>query len=314
MQVDLLHHDLRECHLYAKKLRRFSVKLDQINDIAGCRAILDDISGVNNLISNIRESFPHKIRQEYSYIDSPKLDGYRSHHFVFEFRGNNDGAIYNGKRVELQIRTRLQHSWATAVEAVGLYRGEDMKGGKGNSDWLRLFALMSAELAYAENCPTHPDVKNRNGRLTEIIQLNNKLRAVGTLEDIKNVTHFSEHYIHERPRYYLIRYSADHTVTVESYSNAIEGAANIDKSEVMIETGDDDSKVVLVEVDKVDKLVEAYPNYFGDVSLFIRNLKSICEGKNAIEYSMAPQKLVAPKPYEKPDYSWLIRQFNKLVR
>ena len=78
-----------------------------------------------------------------------------------------------------------------------------------------------------------------------------------------------------------------------------------------IESGEDDAKIVQVEVSKVASLVDAYPNYFGDVALFIRNLRHVCEGKQAIEFSMAPQKLVAPKPHEKPDLSALRRRYTK---
>lgn len=61
----------------------------------------------------------------------------------------------------------------------------------------------------------------------------------------------------------------------------------------------------------VDGLVETYPNYFGDVSLFVQNLKQICLGKDAIEYHMAPQKLAKPKPEEKPDPTLLFRRYTR---
>jgi hypothetical protein len=50
-------------------------------------------------------------------------------------------------------------------------------------------------------------------------------------------------------------------------------------AERKIEIGEDDAKVVQVEVSKVASLVDAYPNYLGDVALFIRNLRHVCEGR-----------------------------------
>ena len=47
----------------------------------------------------------------------------------------------------MQIRTAIQHSWATAVEMVGLFRKESLKSGFGDIKWLRFFELVS-ELFY----------------------------------------------------------------------------------------------------------------------------------------------------------------------
>jgi hypothetical protein len=294
-----------------RKLQRLTTNLEQINDIAGCRAVLDDMASVNALIEMCEDGFPHSIRQRYPYITQPKKDGYRSHHIVFDFEVA-PGEQLNCRRVELQIRTRLQHSWATAVEAVGLYRGEEMKQGEGDPDWLRLFQLMSLEFAHAEKCSKEADGERRV-RLGEIRKLNEKLGAARVLEDLRNATHYLSHFLQEATaKYYLIRYdNRTKEVTVTGFSSAFDVSTAFAVAELKIDRGEDDAKVVQVEVSKVASLVEAYPNYFGDVALFIRNLRHVCDGKDAIEFSMAPQKLVAPKPYEKPDLSALRRRYTK---
>ena len=43
---------------------------------------------------------------------------------------------YDGLFVELQIRTRLQHTWATAVETMGTYLEFSLKSSEGPEDWL----------------------------------------------------------------------------------------------------------------------------------------------------------------------------------
>jgi hypothetical protein len=291
-----------------RKLRDSSINLDQMNDLGGCRAILDDIAAVRAVIEAIRNDFPHDVRKEYPYIDEPKLDGYRSHHIVVEYKGRREAEIFNGRRIELQIRTRLQHSWATAVEAVELYRGEDLKHGKGNSDWLRLFALASAEFSYAEGCPVNAQMPDRWARQKEIKELNRTLNAVDFLENIKNATHYAENYSYDQARFFLIRYSPAHQVFVEAYTSARTIAARYSKLESEMVPG---ASVVVVEVDKIEKLIQTYPNYFGDVSLFVRNLRHICSGKQVIEYSMAPPQIVAPKPHEKPNPELLRRRYTK---
>ena len=46
---------------------------------------------------------------------------------VYRYRGDGDDEVFHDRRVEVQIRTWLQHTWATAVEAVGAYRSENMR-------------------------------------------------------------------------------------------------------------------------------------------------------------------------------------------
>ena len=86
-------------------------------------------------------------------MDKPGSSGYRSHHLIFSFFPRDEAEnSFAGRLIEIQIRSRLQHSWASAVEAVGLYRGENLKAGIGSDEWLRLFELMSLEFAASEGC------------------------------------------------------------------------------------------------------------------------------------------------------------------
>ncbi|MER8489032.1 RelA/SpoT domain-containing protein [Mesorhizobium australicum] len=295
-----------------RKLGSTTVKFDQMNDLGGCRAIMHDIRGVRTLIAEIEEKFPHAIRQRYPYIDRPKPDGYRSHHMVFTFQpGSEDQEVFAGRRVELQIRTRLQHSWATAVEAAGLYRGEDYKHGQGDQDWRRLFELAGAEFSYVEECPIVEGMPDHGARIKELRDLNQKLRATSVLENIKNATHFAETNRLDAGKYFLIRYRKDHTVVVEGYDSIIVATQELGEAEFRIVSGQDDDKVVLVEVGKISKLVQMYPNYFGDVSLFVSNLREICDGRKPVEYSMAKPQVVAVKPREAANLGALYRRYTR---
>jgi ppGpp synthetase/RelA/SpoT-type nucleotidyltranferase len=204
-----------------RKLQRLTINLEQINDIAGCRAVLDDMAGVKALIEMCENDFPHKIRQQYPYIHEPKSDGYRSHHIIFNFDDGGEPDAFKGRRVELQIRTRLQHSWATPVEAVGVYRGEELKQGEGDANWLRLFQLMSLEFAHAENCLSLIDGQEREARVAEIKRLNRYLGAANVLEDLRNATHYMSNFWQDvSARYYIIRYdNPTKQVTVTGYSD-----------------------------------------------------------------------------------------------
>ena len=67
-----------------------------------------------------------------------------------------------------------------------------MKASEGDLDWLRLFELMSAELAVAENCPAAPHLLSRDPRVKEIQELNRKLNAVNILEDLRYVVRYTD--------------------------------------------------------------------------------------------------------------------------
>jgi len=139
-----------------KKLRESPITLYQMQDIGGCRAIVDSMDHLRAIVARYNGGQSrHGIIRHWDYIDVPKRGGYRSHHVVLKFSGEDEeGEIYNRQRVEVQIRTKLQHVWATAVEAAGVVRAEDLKGGSGNTDWLRLFEIMGSEMALLENTPT----------------------------------------------------------------------------------------------------------------------------------------------------------------
>jgi hypothetical protein len=294
------------------KLRRLPGKLNQIQDLAGCRAILSSIKDVNAVIEGLRKGSAHELRNQYDYIKNPKADGYRSYHMVFGFKGDGDGGVFNGRRIEIQIRSYVQHSWATAVEAVGMFRREDLKGGHGNADWLRLFQLMSAEIALAEGCAPDGDGAARPARIQELIELEKKLNAIHLLEDVRQGVRYVDEYVRDanyKPEYFLIRYDRSNgTVSVEPYNEPLSGVKSLDTVEVANSKTDDKStNAVLVEADNIENLKAAYPNYFGDVQMFNNRLRSVV-GAPAQDFALTPQPTAPQKPKAVPDLSWFKRK------
>ncbi len=90
-------------------------------------------------------------KRVYDYIDVPKKSGYRGIHMVYEFQSKSKSySQYNGMLVEVQLRTKLQHYWATAVETVGIFTGQALKSSQGNEDWQQFFRLASNWFALKE--------------------------------------------------------------------------------------------------------------------------------------------------------------------
>lgn len=293
-----------------RKLREIPENLSQMQDLCGCRAILPSIGAVNTLVDAYRAENRYEPKER-DYIGKPKAGGYRSHHFVLRFRGA-EKTIFDGRKIELQIRTRLQHSWATAVEAVGTFRRENLKGGRGDPDWLRLFALMAGELAAAEKCPMPPDVPTQAERRREIVALNTKLDALASLQNWAHAVRFTEHFWRDpnsTPRYYLIVYDNEKMeVDVKPYFGVIESVTSYESAEQggnLIESAR--FNTVLVESSAIDALKIMYPNYFGDVQLFKKNLENIVSGRDAREYTAAPLISEPPPTFRDADISWLRR-------
>ncbi|MTJ94208.1 MAG: RelA/SpoT domain-containing protein [Desulfovibrio sp.] len=297
------------------KLKRSSIYLDKLQDVGGCRLILPTIADVRTIGDALTQHLRHQKCKENDYILAPKPDGYRSHHLVFAFQDQLCRSHYMDRRIEIQVRTQLQHSWATAVEAVGLYRGEYLKGSVGDRSWLRLFLLMSAEFCVAEGCPEPPGVPGQVERIAEIQALNKTLDADLTLATLANAVHWREISVtaREAPEYYLIRFDAKaKEVLVQPLHSASRAMALYSEAEsVDRETGNDGNDVVLVEADKIDGLKAAYPNYFGDVTLFRQALEEVAKGRSLAELDIRRQEMVPAKPAERIDSGWLYKR-NRL--
>lgn len=294
------------------KARGRTMHLNQLQDLGGCRAIMDSMDDVRGLVAALQERVRHEVRGVDDYIASPKSDGYRSVHLKLAFRGKGVSTVFDGRRIEVQVRTILQHAWATAVEAVGMIRGEDLKGSDGDDRWLRLFRLVSAEFAVAEKCPVDPKLPDRSERQREIHQLVADLDALTVLERLSTATDWHKRAVQPRirPTHYLIEYDLDtRTVSVHTYSKPALAAAGYDQAEAPdLEAGTERKNRVLVEVDKLENLERAYPNYFGDVQLFRRQLSLIAIGKNVEDFVLIPQPIAGTKSRESPIAPWMGRR------
>ena len=155
---------LKQKALVAQRLKRFSsimnklvrepdMKLSQMQDLGGCRAILSNVSTVTALYRMYQEPQPNVFAEEgplkcYDYISEPKEDGYRGIHVVARYHPRSIGRTdWNGQRIEIQLRTKLQHAFATAVETVTTFTREPLKFGAGPAEWRRFFSLMGSALA-----------------------------------------------------------------------------------------------------------------------------------------------------------------------
>lgn len=125
-----------------KLCRQSNMQLTTMQDIAGCRAVLEDAGTARALTRQWEKTAKNKIRERYDYVAKPASSGYRGIHLV---------VIYDERLVEVQIRSRLQHAWATAVENYGARLGVDLKSGEGPEEVLMFFQLVSRAMAHQES-------------------------------------------------------------------------------------------------------------------------------------------------------------------
>ena len=128
------------------KLIRFPhMRLSQMEDIGGCRAVLGDLDQVYSVASRLRRRWPHA--RIHDHILEPKHDGYRAIH-VIERR--------DGRLIEVQLRTPSQDEWASTVEWTAELTGYRLKDGHGPAD-LRTYLAMAAKRLALEERGDDPD-------------------------------------------------------------------------------------------------------------------------------------------------------------
>ena len=121
-----------------EKLRRESIRLTQVQDIAGCRLVVDDILGQDGVVSALATLFPGA-----AIVDRRKnpSHGYRAVHVI---------AHLSGKLVEIQVRSALQHLWAELSERLSDVFDPSLKYGGGPAQHRQILDQSSRQLAAAE--------------------------------------------------------------------------------------------------------------------------------------------------------------------
>ena len=270
------------------KIQRFpEMQLYKMQDLGGCRVIVDTIEQVYEAIDKYKSSrIRHILKREYDYIANPKESGYRSYHMVYQFHSESKDTYNKNMFIEIQFRTKLQHMWATAVEMMGIYTKSNLKSSQGDYDILRFFTLVSSLFAIQEKMPICPNTSDWADELiSEIKYLDNKNNIISTLSGLNvSINHASNKYNQkDKNLYYIILLNYDKmTVTVKPFkSSNLETATKLYGK---IEQGSN-INVVLVSASSFETLRLAYPNYFADISYFVTNLRRVIEKYDFIKKS-----------------------------
>jgi putative GTP pyrophosphokinase len=121
-----------------EKLSRESIRLSQIQDIAGCRVVLVDILRQERFVAALKDDFP-----DAAVIDRREnpSHGYRAIHVI---------TAISGKAVEIQVRSSLQHLWAEFSEKSSDVLDPAIKYGGGSESWRDFLTKCSEAVARIE--------------------------------------------------------------------------------------------------------------------------------------------------------------------
>lgn len=243
------------------KLNRFeNMRLSSMQDIAGVRIIASDMKQLSAIEKRIL-IWRHLIRTK-DYIDNPKDSGYRGKHFIFE---------KNGMFTEIQLRTQFQHIWATSVETIDILRGTSLKEKDDNSYWHDFFCQVSSIFAIAEGTPAI-SVYNKSGiaELCDLLQKNmdahqikKKIVGYALTEPIANN-------MKAKKAYYIVvtLNFKEKEASVKSFKES-EYHLAFEEYKTREQNNPQTEQTVLIALNQINKIREAYPNYFMNLSNFL---------------------------------------------
>lgn len=267
----------------AQRLKRLNTVLDKIisgrakdpssmQDLGGCRLIFQDLSQIQDFRrymekeSRKRHDLLHDPKK-YDYIANAKATGYRGVHYVYGYRPSSPlNAELDGLKIEVQLRTNVQHAWATAVEIADLVFGARTKFEDGTGEYGEFFRLSSEILARHHEGQLGCLAEISNAELKErfeeseekhqVLDRLDKLKEQGDLEKIKEHT--------------VLAFRSDDKLEIYGYKKA---ARAVEKEQELIY---DPSclHVVYVSASTPAAIRNSYRNYLTNPADFVKLMRS----------------------------------------
>jgi hypothetical protein len=247
---------LKRKHQIIAKLRRESIKLARMQDLGGCRAIVETAPEIILAADRIRRCGPYyQIVRESDYRAHGRADtGYRALHLI---------ALREDRQIEIQLRTVRQQAWAEAVERAANRSQFDLKSGYGPEEMLEFFRLASHAL-HALDCGKSVPASHR-AKLREL-----KREVVGHMAPIDTAARPAQAKLRRREfstrlNNWLIVYDW-RASRFAGWSDLGPDTAEAAKKYASFErrySYEDGYEVVLVGADSTDTIKRTHAHYFG---------------------------------------------------
>lgn len=274
-----------------KKLYRSNgnFELGAMDDIAGCRVIVNSVSEVYevyNEILNLKRAEEIDIKKTKDYIKNPEESGYRSLHIIVKQTLTQED-IDRQYRIELQIRTKLQHYWSTAVEAMSEIDNVEYKDptliSKGNiriQSCLQFFKVISKLFDCCEN---NDDARSKSKeKFVNSVRTNDNFKEI--IEDLK---------------------AARNSVTINMQKNSAQGGEGLYLLELSRETQE-----LTIHSYTMDCVEKAITNYNSKENSSISNEANKIQYDTEIDSGSVNKDLTVEKPDAQTSY---ITSINRVL-
>lgn len=269
-----------------------AIKFTRMQDIAGCRAIVKNPKQLWALKKRLERSRSvHKIIRTKDYLCEPKSSGYGGLHLIYKcYEGQEEDHVWKGSLVEIQLRTAMQHAWATSLEIIDTLEGINLKTSiENHEEWRTFFQLAGKLVAHREGFAEleghiHDFTLMNCDQLSSDLNVWSKLSkyelaiTLTTDSDIVPAHRLNSNGL------FLIRITKE-AILNKTYEVDVKFFSNDESSialELLNESELDDKYIVavLVSAEGVRALKQAYPNYFGATDLFRDFLKYVSTESN----------------------------------
>lgn len=255
-----------------------SIKLTRMQDIAGCRAIVKNIKQLKQLQHKLEVSRSvHKIVSVKDYL-TPKDSGYGGVHIIYScYENQAEDHDWKKAKVEVQLRTELQHAWATSLEIIDTLERINLKTShEGHEEWREFFSIAGKLVAHTEGACTIEDadyllnLRKRFADLSETLSVSRKLAEYALAISFTTNNKVKNRGGKKIGGMYLVCIKdgeeGKFNVMVNHYDNKKSNAALNDLNKADL----DESIIisVLVSASDVMALKKAYPNFFGSTRQF----------------------------------------------
>ncbi|RDU65803.1 hypothetical protein CQA53_05785 [Helicobacter didelphidarum] len=271
-----------------RKLRESSTRLTQMQDILGFRIVTDNnLQNVYMIKDILENSFKQNTEFIFDtvddYIQQPKEDGYRCLHLIIK--------VQNRYYVEIQIKTKLQHLWATSLEVISTIKDKDFKHEYKNDQLNLFFKNISQIIDWHENYSSKMQITLKSKVKIIKILYSKYLKEIEVISkyssNIKEVLDALKIDNKKIPKNIIFTLDvnraidaiegkgSDNILKINAFDSEKEALTSYNQRE--LKRYKDGADIVLISSYSLDDLEKNYPNYYLDCDEFIRCIKDIAQ-------------------------------------